>query len=191
MDVVLEGNEQGQLPWVPAGSQALQYSCPHGQGKCEHLPLGAAPSWALLAEESSREKLKASGDRRRRSGRNSAPSTQAPNQPCPSVAVEQPSGSQPWGSQPWGSQPSGSQPSGSQPWGSQPLKVPGKAGEEQRALCPQGASVTKAWLGTAGRGSRRAVTQVPPFAAILWQSREGLQRQELSRTLGLLCLSLL
>lgn len=40
-----------------------------------HVPLGAAPSWGLLAEESIREKLKASG-------RNSSPSTQAPKQPC-------------------------------------------------------------------------------------------------------------
>lgn len=51
LDVVSEGN---YLPWVTAGSQALQYSCPHSQGKCEHLPLGAAPGKRNPSERSSK-----------------------------------------------------------------------------------------------------------------------------------------
>lgn len=85
----VRGELAGTAPRFTAGSQALQYSCPHGQGKCEHLPLGAAPSWALLAEESTRERLRDGGDRGRRSGRNSALSTQAP--------FQQPSASEPLG----------------------------------------------------------------------------------------------
>lgn len=125
-----------------------------------HVPLGAAPRWVSWQRNPSERNSKPVGEILLRALR-------LQNSP----AVEQPSGSQ-------------------------PLGILGEAGEEQRAPapCPQGPSVTKHWPSTAHCWERilkrgcKDVTQVPPFAAIQWQSREGLRCQELSRTL---CLPLL
>lgn len=86
-------------PGSAAVSQALQYSCPHSQRKCEQVPLWAATSWGLLTEEYIGESVKANGDRGRRTSRNSALSIQTPKQHCPDavMAVEHHSWSQPPG----------------------------------------------------------------------------------------------